>query len=86
MPVSVRINNDRVTLPDDGVDQLRADVLAAVSAGGAFVRVGSAKGLELLVTAASSVSIHSLPELSADEIAGDDDTHVTFIDFDTLES
>lgn len=84
MYCNVRINGERISLDDvDALNRLRADLLAAVHAGGAFVRVGPGGGTELLVTAASVVRIDLLPDsVLEDDWTGADD--LTFIDFDTL--
>jgi len=64
MPVVVHINTATfIVRGAEVIDRLRADIVAAVRAGGSLVRVGeSTKAPEILITPATRVRIDTIDE------------------------
>lgn len=76
------VNRERFFFQDPAVlAGVQAAILAAVRAGGDFVRIGSAKGPEMLITAATSVRVDSLPD-DINESDADGRGGADFVDFD----
>ena len=82
------VNGDRFFFPDPAVlENVRAAIRAAVRSGGDFVRIGSATGPEMLITAATSVRIDTcLDGAHVLEDGFDRDADLSFVDFDHFTS
>jgi hypothetical protein len=84
MRVQLRVHGEQFILSDEAIiKKVRADIRTAARAGGAFVRIGSGRAPEVLVTASTPVRIDTIPDEPEIDDEPEKPENITFVDIDS---
>jgi len=84
MRLLIRVHNEQFVLGDaETISRVRADIEAAVRAGGGFVEIGSGGAPEALITPSTPVVISAIPDDDPNDYLDEDaPATLAFVDID----